>query len=564
MNLKRNVLLSLLLLSVLTVAARPRLHGLDIRVVLNHNGDAYITETRQMTIDGEGTECYIGLDNMGGMEVSGLSVSDENGTPFENVGSWDVDRSRSWKTGRCGIVYKSNGYELCWGLGESGERTYVTSYTISSLVHGYSDADAIRHIFLGSDVSPKPESATIVIQAADTLVKFSPDSCGIWGFRFRGDLQFEDGKIVIRTTEPMGDGSGLYIMVGFAKGFFEPAIQEDVTFEQKRSEAFEDSDYNDDNDNNYSAIEEFVYTLIGFLAFFSPAIIWLFVKLYRYYTVWRARRRANKDLLWFRDVPMGGNLQQANDLLNAYSYDSKCDYKKLISASVLRLINIGALSVEHRMNAKGKMEQAFVVKELPDANDQTLFMRKLHTIFKLAAGDDQVLDPKELSKFMKSSSNTTVTEAFVNTMRTSRKVSYYKNRQDDVRQVFGLKKFLQEFTLLDERHLSEVKLWKDYMVYATLFGIADQVIKDMKKINPDFFQMDQMAAQMSETVMTPIFINSFYNSTQSVMSRIDGHSGGGSGTFFGGGSFRSGGGGGFSSWGGGGGGFSGGGGGGVR
>ena len=563
MNLKRNVLLSLLLLSVLTVAARPRLHGLDIRVVLNHNGDAYITETRQMTIDGEGTECYIGLDNMGGMEVSGLSVSDENGTPFENVGSWDVDRSRSWKTGRCGIVYKSNGYELCWGLGESGERTYVTSYTISSLVHGYSDADAIRHIFLGSDVSPKPDSATIVIQAADTLVKFSPDSCGIWGFRFRGDLQFEDGKIVIRTTEPMGDGSGLYIMVGFAKGFFEPAIQEDVTFEQKRSEAFEDSDYNDDNDNNYSAIEEFVYTLIGFLAFFSPAIIWLFVKLYRYYTVWRARRRANKDLLWFRDVPMGGNLQQANDLLNAYSYDSKCDYKKLISASVLRLINIGALSVEHRMNAKGKMEQAFVVKELPDANDQTLFMRKLHTIFKLAAGDDQVLDPKELSKFMKSSSNTTVTEAFVNTMRTSRKVSYYKNRQDDVRQVFGLKKFLQEFTLLDERHLSEVKLWKEYMVYATLFGIADQVIKDMKKINPDFFQMDQMAAQMSETVMTPIFINSFYNSTQSVMSRIDGHSGG-SGTFFGGGSFRSGGGGGFSSWGGGGGGFSGGGGGGVR
>lgn len=564
MNLKRNVLLSLLLLSVLTVAARPRLHGLDIRVVLNHNGDAYITETRQMTIDGEGTECYIGLDNMGGMEVSGLSVSDENGTPFENVGSWDVDRSRSWKAGRCGIVYKSNGYELCWGLGESGERTYVTSYTISSLVHGYSDADAIRHIFLGSDVSPKPESATIVIQAADTLVNFSPDSCGIWGFRFRGDLQFEDGKIVIRTTEPMGDGSGLYIMVGFAKGFFEPAIQEDVTFEQKRSEAFEDSDYNDDNDNNYSAIEEFVYTLIGFLAFFSPAIIWLFVKLYRYYTVWRARRRANKDLLWFRDVPLGGNLQQANDLLNAYSYDSKCDYKKLISASVLRLINIGALSVEHRMNAKGKMEQAFVVKELPDANDQTLFMRKLHTIFKLAAGDDQVLDPKELSKFMKSSSNTTVTEAFVNTMRTSRKVSYYKNRQDDVRQVFGLKKFLQEFTLLDERHLSEVKLWKEYMVYATLFGIADQVIKDMKKINPDFFQMDQMAAQMSETVMTPIFINSFYNSTQSVMSRIDGHSGGGSGTFFGGGSFRSGGGGGFSSWGGGGGGFSGGGGGGVR
>ena len=129
--------------------------------------------------------------------------------------------------------------------------------------------------------------------------------------------------------------------------------------------------------------------------------------------------------------------------------------------------------------------------------------------------------------------------------------------------MFGLKKFLQEFTLLDERHIGEVKLWKEYMVYASLFGIAEQVIKEMKKINPDFFQMDQLAAQMSDTVMLPILFNSINTGTQHVINHMAGSS---SGTYFGGGgsSFRSGGGGGFSSWGGGGGGFSGGGGGGVR
>ena len=41
--------------------SRPYLHSLDIRVVLSHNGDAHITETRIMDIDSEGTECYIGL-----------------------------------------------------------------------------------------------------------------------------------------------------------------------------------------------------------------------------------------------------------------------------------------------------------------------------------------------------------------------------------------------------------------------------------------------------------------------------------------------------------------------
>ena len=131
-----------------SLLAFPRLHSLDIRVVLSHNGDARITETRVMDIDDEGTECYIGLGNMGGSEVRDLEVSDENGTLFENIGKWDIDRSRSWKEGKCGIVYKRNGYELCWGLGNSGNRTYMTSYTITSLVHAYPDADAIRHVFL--------------------------------------------------------------------------------------------------------------------------------------------------------------------------------------------------------------------------------------------------------------------------------------------------------------------------------------------------------------------------------------------------------------------------------
>ena len=40
--------------------ARPFLHDLNIRVVLNRNGDAQITETRLMDIDSEGTECYEG------------------------------------------------------------------------------------------------------------------------------------------------------------------------------------------------------------------------------------------------------------------------------------------------------------------------------------------------------------------------------------------------------------------------------------------------------------------------------------------------------------------------
>ena len=547
MKLSKNkiCLLLVLLASATGMSARPYLHSLDIRVVLSHNGDARITETRVMDIDDEGTECYIGLGNMGGSEVRDLVVSDENGTQYENIGSWDIDRSRSWKEGKCGIVYKHNGYELCWGLGNSGNRTYTTSYTITSLVHAYPDADAIRHVFLDQDVSPKPDHAKISIEAEDSIL-FSDENCGIWGFRFGGELGFQDGRIIAYNTEDFGHSGALYIMVRFNKGMFEPTIQEDDTFEHKKELALEGSDYTSDDDWTTEDTITLIVMAIGF--FILPIVggIWYFIY------VWRARKKANKNLLWYRDIPMKGNLQQANDMLNAYKYFGT-DYNNLLSACILKLIDMGAISIEQTLNSKGKTEQNFVIHELENYADQPLLLRKIHSMFKTAAGEDTVLEPKELRSFMRSSKNESITDSFINTLHTKTSISYYKDRLEDVRQVFGLKKFLKEFSLLDERHVNEVSLWKDYMIYATLFGIADQVIKDMKKINPEYFNMDQVAAQMANDSTLPLIYSTLHSGTSRAVAnkaareaRASGH-------------------GGHSSWGGGGGGFSGGGfGGGVR
>ena len=268
--------------------------------------------------------------------------------------------------------------------------------------------------------------------------------------------------------------------------------------------------------------------------------IWYFVY------VWRARKKVNKDLLWFRDIPMNGNLQQTNDVLNAYKYFNT-DYNNLLSACILKLINMGAISIEKRGEGEksGKSKDMFVIHELPDAGDQPLLLRKIHTIFKNAAGDDTVLEPRELKNFMRSSHNESITDSFIDTLHTKTGISKYKDRLDEVRQVFGLKKFLKEFSLLDERHVGEVSLWKDYMIYATLFGIADQVIKDMKKINPEYFNMDQLAAQMANESTLSTIYSTLHSSTSRAVAnkaaresarqaRASGHGGGGGG-FSGGG-----------------------------
>ena len=537
------VLLLALLASATSLFASPKLHRLDIRVVLSRNGDARITETRQMTIDSEGTECYMGLSTSAGSEVRDLSVSDETGAVFENVGNWDVDRSRTWKTGKCGIVYKNGGCELCWGLGDSGERTYITTYTYTNIVHAHSDYDAIRHVFIDEGVFPKPDEARLTIVAAKEFpdsvgelqsIAFNEDNCGIWGLRFGGEIAFtKDGTIESWNTEPFGRSGAMYIMVRFNKGL------DYYNYDGGGSDPVMDT----------VGIIGFLFTVLGF--FILPIVGGLWYFLY----VWRARKKVNKDLLWYRDIPLKGNLQAANDMLNAYKYFG-ADYNNLLSACILKLINMGAISIESRLGARGKTEQNFVIHDLPDTPDQPMLLRKVHNIFKLAAGSDTILEPKELKTFMRNTKNEGITDSFISTLHTKTGIAAYKQRLDEVRQVFGLKKFLKEFTLLDERGVGEVKLWKDYMIYATLFGIADQVIADMKKINPEYFNMDQVANQMANDMTLPMIRSTLLNSTSRAVAnkaareaqahRVSGR-------------------GGHTSWGGGGGGFSGGGfGGGVR
>ena len=567
----RRIFLSLtLLISSTWVSAQPRLHDLDIRVELSKNGDARITETRQMTIDGKGTECYIGLDNMGPSTVMDLAVSDENIRQYENIGKWEVDRSRSEKAGRCGIVEKGDGgYELCWGIGDSGQRTYVTSYTITGLVRGYPDADALRHVFLEENVNPKPEHAKVTIVGADTTLVFTPDTCGIWGFRFIGELGFENGTMVAETTEPMNSEAALYIMAKFPKGMLEPDIQmTDDTFEHKKQLAFEDSDYGDvviETSESSTNVPLALGLLGGGFVGFCGVLLYLFKGL-------PARRRKKHEkwmqsLDYFKSIPLGGNLQQANDMLNAFNFGKAADYKRLVSATILQLINEGACSVQPMMSEKGEMTKRFVVKEeLSLEKDLPLLAFKMFDIFKNASGENHVLDPKELETYMGDEKNRKQIRSFLEVLCTERDRGYYKNRKDEMAEVYGFKRFLEDFTLMNERHLAETRLWRDYMVWATLYGNAEQVMKDMKAINPEFFKMDQVAVQLSDSIVLPAVYVSFFKGTEHVFDIMEknrreavqssrrSYS-----------SSRSSGGGGHSSWRGGGGGFSGrGGGGGIR
>lgn len=118
----------------------------------------------------------------------------------------------------------------------------------------------------------------------------------------------------------------------------------------------------------------------------------------------------------------------------------------------------------------------------------------------------------------------------------------------------SFKKFLTDFGRFDEKELPEIILWEKYLVYATIFGVADKLEKTMKiKIesfddvdlsNRDIIYMNHTLRNDFTHTMNST-ISNVYTASRSTIAASEMSSGSGSGGgFSGGGSFSGGGGGG--------------------
>lgn len=56
----------------------------------------------------------------------------------------------------------------------------------------------------------------------------------------------------------------------------------------------------------------------------------------------------------------------------------------------------------------------------------------------------------------------------------------------------GLKNYMENFSLLNEREVPELVLWEKYLVYATAFGVADKVLKQLKVKYPELMDENYM------------------------------------------------------------------------
>ncbi len=62
------------------------------------------------------------------------------------------------------------------------------------------------------------------------------------------------------------------------------------------------------------------------------------------------------------------------------------------------------------------------------------------------------------------------------------------NGNEEVTRWKGLKKYMNDYSMLSDKLVPDIVLWEKYLVYATAFGISKKVIEQLKTVHPEMFE----------------------------------------------------------------------------
>lgn len=576
------------------------IHSVRIKADLLEDGSADITEVWSVEIDPSTgwTEWYLPKDNLNGSEISNFRVS-EGGKAFQSLGdAWDLHGSLEEKAGKCGINYNTSAdLELCWGIGAYGPHEFTLSYHVTELVDGYPDKDGFNWRFINDKMVAVPQYAEVRIRAPFPINK---DNAQIWLYGNTGNIHFSKensddlGSILAQAAEDQysTEENHMTIVAGFDKGLFKPSCQrEDESFEDLSERAKVGSDFERgegadkwdaenetiDIPSSTSWISNLIKSNFGF---FIGLLIFLFVRSSakkrdsqgNIIVKYRFNKKDLEALPYEREPAFEGDLKKNYTGLSlVQALESPSD---LVSAFLLEWMFAGYLRFEETERKRffglsKAMENSiyFLTEENPYAGKDPI-RDELWAYLLAAAGGDQILQEHELEHYVSSHY-----QQFLDLMKRAyqegleglvsqgiyekkmvKKIfftneTYQPNAQtrDQLGKILAFKKFLQDYTLIGERSANEVALWDSYLIFAALYGIADEVAKEFKEINPRYFERFEANYGGRDFWRTYYMLNAISHTgyNQAVHSRDAASSaasgGGGMGSFGGGGGFSGGG-----------------------
>ncbi len=493
------LLISLFLFPFSTIFA-DSINSIKMDIYVDPNGDANITEIWDVDIN-SGTEGYKPYYNIGNSEITDFTVTKNTREyTFESV--WDIDASFQDKSYKNGINRIQNGVELCWGISNYGNNIYTLKYKITNFIYGLSDSDMAYWTFITYDLSLKPENVYIKIYSD---FKYS-DDLDVWGFgNYGGTAYVYDGYIEVASNEELDTNEYMTVLIKYPKGSFDTTENSDLTkeFESYLNQAQEGStSYIVEKPSLISSIIEIIFEYLWVLIFFIIIILSLRKKSSK--SAYKAGvNKLNKDVPFFRDIPCKGDIYRA--YYTSYCFDLIKKKEDFLGAILLNWLKKDQIKIIKKQSDKLlKKESSSIV--FVNVQPTTTLEQEIYKMMNEASVDG-ILEEYEFEKwckknyyeilnwFDKALNNENVNLVIDGSIKIdNEKVLGVFNKKvysespkfiEEAEQLYGLKKYLIEFSNMKDKEAMEVKLWNEYLIYAQIFGIAKKVAEQFKKLYPE-------------------------------------------------------------------------------
>lgn len=518
------------------------LNSVKMDVFIDDNGNADITEVWDYTVN-SGTENYHSFKNIGNSSFKNLKVSDET-TNYTLLSHWNVDASFNSKAYKCGINKISDGVELCWGISSYGRHTYTINYTITNFVSELSDSQMIYWELIPSGNTKG--SVYIKIHSNFDYDFETP----VWGYgNYGGTCYVYDGYIEMQSDGKLDSDEYMTILAKFPLGTFNTSnvLNKDFNYYYEMAE-------DGSTDYSSSSVLNAISVIFPILFFFFIIVMTVGFANSRVSTFdfGKTGNKVPKDIPLYRDIPCKGDIFRAYFVADTYKLlKKKTDF---LGAIFLKWLKENRISIEKQEVGKiFKKEDTCIILK----NDSSFLNEHEEALYKMIkeASKDEILQEKEFEKWcsrnyskilnwfdkiLDSERDLLVSEGIIElqevpVMKVFKKKKYVVNDSlmEEAKELAGLKKFLEEFTLIKEREPIEVNLFEDYLIFAQILGIAKKVASQFKKLYPEI--IESYNYDFDDIFLIYAISNSGISSANTARSRAESYSSGGGGFSSGGG-----------------------------
>ena len=552
-----------ILFSIGNIVEANSIQSISMDIFIDDNGDAHVTETWKCKVT-QGTEVYHPYYNLGNSEIKELRVID-GGIEYQTLSDWDISGTLSSKANKCGINKISNGVELCWGISEYGSHTYIAKYTITNFVSETRDAQMIYWTLIPYEFSNSIGNMYIKIHT-DFKIENTID---VWGYgNYGGTAYVYDGYIEMQSDGSLATDEYMTILVKFPLGTFNASnkLKNNFQFYYNMAEIGATKYIN--------SLKNFFSKDTFFAIFMTSIYMWFMCRTTRgkkkdkfEIDYGKKGEKIPKNVTYYRDIPCEKNIYKAYYI--GYQYGIIKNNTDILGAIILKWTKDGIIKIEEKESGVlFKKENTVIV--LKETNSEIFTETTEKELFEMLynASEDGYLESKEFEKWCKNSYSK-VLSWFDRIMSTQErklieeglikveeriKLKIFKNKvkvatpelKQEALKLAGLKRYLNEYTLIKERGAIEVQLFEEYLIFAQIMGIAKQVAKKFKYIYPEVIEQSHFTSY-DYIMFVHMSSNKGITAAKTAKSRAASYSSGGGGYSSGGGgggSFGGGGGGG--------------------